>query len=122
MKKSTTSKYLEQIKDKNLDNSSEQLSSINIKPSESSSALLEVLSKINKKTPSLVVRENLSFCLAQAILRSTKDAESLRKAVQRFLETNTFPAEESAISYLIKAGVIKLNVKDIPNFLAKKTD
>lgn len=122
MKKSTTSKYLDQIKDKNLETASEQLSSINIKPSESSSALLEILSRINKKTPSLVIRENLSYCLAKAILSNAKDSENIKKAAQRFLDNNPFPAEESAISLLIKEKVIKLKIKGAPDLFTKKTE
>lgn len=119
MKKSSTQKTVEELKESGLESAAESYQSINIKPSDSSSALLEILSKINKKTPSSIINTNLSECIAyrvlEMVLEVAESAEMLQEAVEYVLKKNPeyFKFNESAINFLEKANIIKITNKTL---------
>ena len=119
MKKSSTQKTVEELKESGLESAAESYQSINIKPSDSSSALLEILSKINKKTPSSIINTNLSECIAyrvlEMVLEVAESAEMLQEAVEYVLKKNPeyFKFNESAINFLEKANIIEITDKTL---------
>ena len=120
MKKSSLTKIIEEIKEAGLESESERYQSINIKPSDSSSALLEVLSRITKKTPSSIINPNFSECIALRLLEVVSSAELLEEAVSDALKKNPTFSKESAIGIINSSDLLKITEKTLLSILLKE--
>lgn len=89
---------------------SENYVMINVRPGEKISAMLDVLSHLFQKTPSVVINGDnlLSEVIAGYAASTPLHGNAVLEAVEKTLKENGFLSKECALELLEKAGVLEL--------------
>lgn len=92
---------------------SESYAMVNVRPGEKISAMLEVLCKLSKKTPSAVVTDRLSQRLAEFSVSSSSHAAAILEATEKTLGNESYAIFQngSALDILKRCGVVELETE-----------
>ncbi|SPB14313.1 hypothetical protein NOV72_01563 [Caballeronia novacaledonica] len=82
---------------------------VNIRPGEKVSAMLDVLSHLNGKTPSEIIGQALSGKLAEYAASSPDHGSAILDALEQVMTDHGNPHENSALGILKKEGLVKIS-------------
>lgn len=104
------SKLINEIGEANAEARAESYAMVNVRPGEKVAVMLDILSKLSGKSPSALVADEISRCLADYAASSSANAEAILEAAENALEqSKSYGFQEgSALDYLEKAKIIEV--------------
>ena len=102
------SKAISNIVEAKTDQKSEGFTMVNVRPGEKVSAMLDVVSHLNGKSPSAVIAVALSAKIADFAASSKNNAQAILDASEKAIIESSYPHADSALGLLQKHGFLKI--------------
>lgn len=105
------SKLINEIGEENAEVRAESYTMVNVRPGDKVAAMLDILTKLSGKSPSVLVADEISRRLATYAASSARNAEAILDAVEKASQQDhTVRFQDgSALDLLQKAGILEID-------------